>query len=468
MIEELVFNLLAVSLFIIIFFKILRKNDSNYVSILLLEAIGICISFIEIKLGIEANLAFTIIKYVFAIVIPIVIIIIELYGINFSEIFSCIAAKFCLFIGDKKTAKAILLKLCDKYKDSYLGHKLLAEIYEKEGGMRRAIDEYVEAIDQRPNDTKSYFKIAALLKELGKKDEAIQMLETLLKNSPDEYEASIMLGELLCEQERYKEAINVYQDALKFRPLDFDLYYNLGIVYTMLSDFQMAKEMYEKAAEINHRLHGAHYNLGLIALMQKELDAAEKYFEECMYGELEPMAYYQMAKIYMLKGEKDKAITFLNKAIELEPKLLYKANKEKIFGPIKSYITVSVKVEEKEKDEKSEEVETEKYFTDGEKEEDEDLEPLEIQEKKAREYLEEASSLVENMVENNNKKHIEDRLNEIFEREKRKEEEEIEKEEKLEREKEEIKHILAEEIKKEEIIKEKEKQKGEREQKQRL
>ena len=63
MIEELVFNLLAVSLFIIIFFKILRKNDSNYVSILLLEAIGICISFVEIKLGIEANLAFTIIKY---------------------------------------------------------------------------------------------------------------------------------------------------------------------------------------------------------------------------------------------------------------------------------------------------------------------------------------------------------------------------------------------------------------------
>ena len=48
-----------------------------------------------------------------------------------------------------------------------MGHKMLAEVYQKEGGMRRAIDEYVTAIDIKKNDYKSYFKIAQLLKDLG-------------------------------------------------------------------------------------------------------------------------------------------------------------------------------------------------------------------------------------------------------------------------------------------------------------
>ena len=56
MLEKLIFNILAFSLFIIVFFKIIRKNDTNYISILILEAIGIAISFIEIKLHITENM----------------------------------------------------------------------------------------------------------------------------------------------------------------------------------------------------------------------------------------------------------------------------------------------------------------------------------------------------------------------------------------------------------------------------
>ena len=334
MFEQLLFNLLAVSLFIIIFFKIIRKNDGNYIFILVLQTIGIIVSFLEILNKINESILGGTIRYVFSIVIPLLIIFIEIRGINFSEILSVIAAKFFMLIGDTKTAKSILLKLVTKYPESYLGHKLLAECYEKEGGMRRAIDEYVTSVDINKKDYKSYFKIADLLRDLGKKDEAIQMLETLVKTKPDCYEASILLGELLCEQERFKEAANVYNEALRYKPPDFDLYYNLGIVYTRLSDFQMAKEMYEKAAAINHRMYGANYNLGLIAFIQRDYDTAEKYFEKSLYGELEAMSYYQLAKIYVYKGEKDKAITFLNKAIELDPKLLQLANKEKTFKKI--------------------------------------------------------------------------------------------------------------------------------------
>ena len=68
MLEKLVFNLLACSLFIIIFFKIIRRDDANYIILLVLQAIGITISFIEIKLQIEGNTFWKTIRYLFSIV----------------------------------------------------------------------------------------------------------------------------------------------------------------------------------------------------------------------------------------------------------------------------------------------------------------------------------------------------------------------------------------------------------------
>lgn len=419
MFEKVLFNLLAFSLFIIIFFKIIRKNDSNYVVLLIIEAIGITISFIEIKLKLNESIFLITIRYIFAIAIPIVIILLEANGINFSELLSIALAKLFRIIGKNKFSKAILVKLVTKYPESYIGHKLLAEYYEKEGGMRRAIEEYVTAVDINKKDYKSYFKIADLLRDLGQKDQAIEMLETLIKTKPDCYEASCLLGELLCEQERFKEAANVYHEALVYRPSDFDLYYNLGIVYTRLSDFQMAKEMYEKAAEINHIMNGVNYSLGLIAFIQKDYSNAEKYFEKSLYDELEAMSYYQLAKIYIYKGYgyKDKAINFLNKAIELDPKLLKIAEKEKSFESIRQYITVSVKMNEKEEDTEN-------------KESNQNIKRsaiLKEQEKLAIKYLEESAKFFEEMSENTSKQKIEERLDYIFKKGKiKKEKEEFE------------------------------------------
>ena len=243
MFEKLIFILLAFSLFVIIFLKFIRKNDTNYIIILLLQAIGITIGFIEIKFNISSIIILTIIRYILSVFIPLFIFIIEVKDFNFSELTSIGLAKFFKLIGNDKLSKQILVKLVTKYPESYMGHKLLAEYYENEGGMRRAIDEYVTSIDIKKNDFKSYFKIAKLLNELDKKNEAIQMLENLLKSKPDYYEASILLGDILCSEERFKEAISVYSEALRYTPNDFDLYYNLGIVYTRVSDFQMAKEM---------------------------------------------------------------------------------------------------------------------------------------------------------------------------------------------------------------------------------
>ena len=349
-IERIIFNLLAFTLFILMFAKMISKNDTNYIAIIALQALGIAISFFETVLGQSLWIGLKILTYALSIILPAVIIYFDFKKVNLVEQTYAILGKILFHLGYRKTAKKILVNIVTKYPESYKGHKYLAELYEREGGMRRSIDEYVKAIDIRKNDYDSYYKIAELLNGLSQKEEAVTMLNNLLRKKPDFYKASNLLGELLIENQKYKEATNVYLEALKYRPADYEMYYNLGITYTMLNDFQNAESAYKRAAQINHLKYNTSYTLGQIALICDEIEKAEKYFTEALYGEeVEPLAYFELSKICLKKGEKERAIAFLNKALELEPELEEKMKDEEIFIPIKAYIVKNENIEKTER-----------------------------------------------------------------------------------------------------------------------
>ena len=340
--EQLIFTVIAFTIFVYMFFRMIKNNDTSYVIILTLEAIGIALNFIEVLFSVKLNTLFIILKYLFAILIPIVVIIIEKRDITLFELINISKAKMCILFGDEKKAKEILFKLIDKNKESYKGHLLLAQIYEQEGGMRKAIDEYVQAIDINKKDYDSYFKVACLLDGLDKKEEATQMLTGLLNKKPDYEKASILLGDLLIQNQMYKEAVNVYHEALKYNELSFDLNYSLGIVYTMLNDFQNAKDYYEKAAQINSLSYNSKYSLAEIALIYKELDEAKnKFLETIDDEELAPDSYFELAKIALVRGEKQTAIQYANTALNLNPKkIAEKIKKDDIFIPIIAKLSI--------------------------------------------------------------------------------------------------------------------------------
>ena len=346
----MIFFFFAFGLFIYMFYEMIRKNDTSYVVILIIQALGIACNFIEVLFDIKANAFVVILKYILAILIPGAIIILTKKNIPLMEVENVALANFWLMLGNRKMAKQCLINLVTKYPENYQGHKMLAVIYEKEGGMRKAIDEYVQAIDSNKKDYDSYYKVAELLTQLDKKDEAAQMLFNLLQKKPEYYQATILLGDILIEKELYKEAANVYQDALRFNPGSFDLNYNLGIVYTMLNDFQSAKICYEKAAELNAMSYVSKYSLAEIALIYKDLEEAEKYFMEVLQDDaLSADGYYELAKIELIKGNKDMAIKYVNTAIDADSKrIVAKVKKDPIFIPIIAKIAIPFNLEEKE------------------------------------------------------------------------------------------------------------------------
>lgn len=348
LIEQLIFIIIAFGLFVYMFYQLIKKNDTKYVPILAIEAIGIAIDFIQLYFAEkDIGVSTKIVIWILSVIIPVLVMIIEKINGNISEIIDSFIAKVYLVFGNTKSAKNKLINLVTKYPESYIGHKLLAEIYEKEGGQRKAVDEYTQAIDINKKDYDSYYKVANLLTDLDKKDEAAQMLTNLLNKKPDYTEATVALGDLLIEQENYKEAVNIYTEALKYNPTSYDLNYNLGIVYTMLNDFQNAKMYYEKAAELNSIVYNTKYSLAEIALIYKELEEAEQYFLQVTEEEeLCADAYLELAKIYLLKNDKNKAIQYANVAIQEEPKrIVEKIQKDVTFATIISKLSIPFNLE---------------------------------------------------------------------------------------------------------------------------
>lgn len=338
MIAKILINLIAFVLFAYIFlFKMIKKNDTNYITVLIIQALGILISLLQTSISIFNMIIFKILVYFNCIIFPVSIFFIENRGINYPELLSVFMAKLYLIKNNNKKAKEILIKLVTKYKDSYYGHKMLAEIYSKEGGMRKAIDEYVKVLDIKGNDYQSYFKISKLLDELGKKNEAIQMLQTLVNKKPELYEATKLLGHLLIENEKYKEAINAYNKFLKYQEKK-EIYFALGNAYIMTNDFTSAKKSLEKVTEFDNRAYEAYYLLGQISLLYRDFDMAESFFLQSIYESFEAKGYYQLAKISIIKNNISKAILYLNKAIQNDERLYKIVMEEPIFITLKNKI----------------------------------------------------------------------------------------------------------------------------------
>ena len=80
LIEQLIFIVISFAIFVYMFLRMIRNNDTTYVIILVLEFVGIAISFIEALFSMKLNMVFILLKYLLSIILPIAIIILEKRG----------------------------------------------------------------------------------------------------------------------------------------------------------------------------------------------------------------------------------------------------------------------------------------------------------------------------------------------------------------------------------------------------
>ena len=353
MIEKIFFTTIAIALFTITFLKLIKKNDTTYIYVLAIEFIGIAINFIELFLKAQFNWSLKLITYLLSIILPILLFTIEkIKNVEISELFIAFTIPTLEKFGKTDKAKTILTNFLNKNQNSYIAHKLLAQIYMKQENYDLAVNEYIRTTELKTKNIDDYYQLSVALNKNKQNEEAITILQDIIKQMPENGKITNLLGEIYFEQERYKEAVSVYMSALRYHPGSFDIYYSLGMAYTMMNDFGRAKEFYEKAAEVNSLAYNAKLNLGQIALIYGDLDEAEKYFMQSLkQNDLEAGSYYYLSQIALLKGDEDKAKNYMNVAVELDPRTYKQMQKDPLFTPIKEKVSPPQEVIEEEKQE---------------------------------------------------------------------------------------------------------------------
>ena len=132
MIEKLIFNVLAFALFTLMFFKLIAKNDTSYVYVLVMQFIGIAINFIELIVGKSFGVFCKIIVYTFSVIIPIIIIWLEYKkNIKVFEILYLSVANLFTIMDKNDEAIKYLKRIVEKNENNSKAHELLAKNYEK-------------------------------------------------------------------------------------------------------------------------------------------------------------------------------------------------------------------------------------------------------------------------------------------------------------------------------------------------
>jgi tetratricopeptide (TPR) repeat protein len=120
-------------------------------------------------------------------------------------------------------------------------------------------------------------RLASLLAQLGRADEAIAILQTVVERHPDNASLKADLAAQLAGADRQDEAAAIYDDLLSNADLSDIEWFNAGVRLYGASQPALAARAFRKSAEINPNSRDTWYNLGqaLYALSNEiETDSA--------------------------------------------------------------------------------------------------------------------------------------------------------------------------------------------------
>lgn len=119
------------------------------------------------------------------------------------------------------------------------------------------------------------------------------------------------------------EALKEALAAKEADPKDPEIYNLLGLIHLGRKDYEKALEYFKKALELDPKYSEALNNVGSVYLLRRELDKAIPYFNKALQNPLyeKPfIALTNLAYAYYLKGDRAKAIFYLDQALHYNPR----------------------------------------------------------------------------------------------------------------------------------------------------
>jgi len=112
------------------------------------------------------------------------------------------------------------------------------------------------------NEQESVLRLAGLLADSDRTDEAIALYQEFLKREPDNAMAKANLGVTMMRAGKAAEAAPLFNDLLDRKDLDGATLYNIGVGLFRANQYEQAARAFERVVELNPYSHDGLYNLG--------------------------------------------------------------------------------------------------------------------------------------------------------------------------------------------------------------
>ncbi len=191
---------------------------------------------------------------------------------------------------------------------------------EHQQDLKGAISKLEQAISVSGGDSMLYTKLAGIYAELDQYDKALEAYRKVIDLNPDDAFIYISIGSIYENQGKYKEALDAYNKALDIFPEYKYNYFNLGNVQYQLRNYKEAINNYNMFLE-TYSGHGeARENLAASYLAVKDYANAQKQYKLIYDKNPQNFKNYYGYGISLLNSvEPEKAISMLEKAIEIDP-----------------------------------------------------------------------------------------------------------------------------------------------------
>lgn len=149
-------------------------------------------------------------------------------------------------------------------------------------------------------------------------------------------EALFMKARQAADDGRWEEAVPLYQQAISLNPALLEARNNLGHVYVRLNRMTAAIAEFRAVLALAPNYAIARNNLGSAFLLDGQEDLAiQEFLEAVRLDGTYVTPYYNLASVYARRGKTDQAMTFLTKALAMEPAVLSWVQEDAAFAGLR-------------------------------------------------------------------------------------------------------------------------------------
>lgn len=218
----------------------------------------------------------------------------------------------------------------------------MGKAYEQLGNYKEAKKNYLKVMDLEPDNVQVLYHIGALYQDEGDFEKAGFYFREGIERNKKFVKNYLGLAKVFEARDNPKKALEIYRKALEYNPTQNFLYLLMGDFCLKYNLDAEAEGIFGEAIALNENHTHLYNKMGIALRRQEKFDQAIENFLKAM--KIKPddaNLHYNLAKAYYVKGEEQPAIEELNRAVDLDPTLRLKLEKDQYFSKLIKKISIA-------------------------------------------------------------------------------------------------------------------------------